>query len=1202
MSGSSPTPTPDCTSKCKSSWHADLVLSAVTKGTVAEIQTYCRYLCHNFWAVSDTLGRTALLQAASVGKAELVQWLLEQCHADIDVRDQESGWTSLHRALFYGQLHCARILLKHGASLKTTDFNGLTALDLVVLDRLPYIEYAPADPCEVYVWGSNKNFTLGLSSEQSPKHPEILEAFRRDSISVQKVEMHKFHSVFLANTGEVYTCGHGLGGRLGLSTENTTLNVTQISCLTKMDMGRCIDIAAGQDHTVFLMENGQVLASGKNNYHQLGLLPPPPQVLSPRAISMKFLKEKKPVGVCAARYHSVIYTRDAIYTFGLNAGQLGHLKGDRLQSAPRQISTLNQPGIHFTHVVTSDGAVVCATNKGDIYVSQEYKCRKIASKQLEIKQLSIVGGQLDDHCEGVSLGEGEKQDLRVAMLTRSGKVYVWQSSSLALTRCLFNTVCQPMVVSLCLNLRNIAIVTKTGEGFVGTMTLKKDAQKKTAEGSSGTTPQKDDNQKKASEGPPSKKGNSASPMASSLVSFLDRKECEQIHLKRLAFVNRATSITSTAGGESFAVLQSHPKLGLLYEPSVDRSEFQKNMLQLLDNVDAADSVHDVVVRVKGNSYPLHRYILMSRSEYFQKLGSDLKLGATITIDNVSVKAFEEVVCFMYTNSCTILENGDGPVVVSLSNKYSSCKGVTPSFLKEVQEASKKLGTVPLSNCLSKAAVKHNDISLMGVPVLPKIKLFRNKFKDLHDVILVSSDNVQFPSHRCILVARLEYFSCMLSLSWAESSSSKLPLPIPSRVLEVILDYLYLDDVPKLCASRDVEFLCQVLVSADELLITRLKQMCEAALADLVTLKNVSDLLEISYIYNAEQLKTLCMHFMCINLPAMLEASALESLGDDVALSLASCYKEMVASMSRRVITPYMGYPTKDELEKIQEEYGDFFDHEQFSGCSAPEGIKTKRKYTPRRESESFSDNKLLLPTKDMQNLSLSPATTGGQARVNGTCSTPASNHVPESPLPPKEKSTAQLISSQQRLPRKAALPLQSSPALDSTFPSLGDVVTQDGGIKSPKDSKHQEILRPMVKLSQKQRKQIAKSPEVCLPTPQPVSPWFRNMSQVSSASSLNNSSGSPAGVTEGGAFPNLATSSVPEPDVPNLSEIVKYEEQKLQNLAKVRPKALEIINVEERAIDDLLKHYHAEDNPEERISVTRILPIAYAAPIWKKKL
>ena len=40
---------------------------------------------------------------------------------------------------------------------------------------------------------------------------------------VFQVVLCKFHSVFLSQTGKVFTCGHGQGGRLGHGDEQTYL-------------------------------------------------------------------------------------------------------------------------------------------------------------------------------------------------------------------------------------------------------------------------------------------------------------------------------------------------------------------------------------------------------------------------------------------------------------------------------------------------------------------------------------------------------------------------------------------------------------------------------------------------------------------------------------------------------------------------------------------------------------------------------------------------------------------------------------------------------------------------------------------------------------------------------------------------------------------------------------------------------------------
>ena len=106
-----------------------------------------------------------------------------------------------------------------------------------------------------YSWGSNSNVTLG--HEMSRQYPEKLKMLTHNSIrqvcvlaSVQhtpycnfmcimhvvsevrcdiyflflyQVVLCKFHTVFLSRRGEVFTCGHGRGGRLGHKTEQSII-------------------------------------------------------------------------------------------------------------------------------------------------------------------------------------------------------------------------------------------------------------------------------------------------------------------------------------------------------------------------------------------------------------------------------------------------------------------------------------------------------------------------------------------------------------------------------------------------------------------------------------------------------------------------------------------------------------------------------------------------------------------------------------------------------------------------------------------------------------------------------------------------------------------------------------------------------------------------------------------------------------------
>lgn len=102
---------PECGPKCRSKLHNLEVNSVVTKGSLLDLQAYSR-LCHTWAQHNDTAGRSALHVAASCGKLDMVEWLVTERHQDPSQKDKESGWTALHRALFYGQLATARLLVQ----------------------------------------------------------------------------------------------------------------------------------------------------------------------------------------------------------------------------------------------------------------------------------------------------------------------------------------------------------------------------------------------------------------------------------------------------------------------------------------------------------------------------------------------------------------------------------------------------------------------------------------------------------------------------------------------------------------------------------------------------------------------------------------------------------------------------------------------------------------------------------------------------------------------------------------------------------------------------------------------------------------------------------------------------------------------------------------------------------------------------------
>ena len=108
----------DCRPRCRSKQHALQLIVAATKGSTSQLKLYLP-TCHNLGHARDASGRSVLHVAASCGKWRTVEWLLAERGAELASKDVESGWTALHRALFYGQLNTARRLIAVSARLRS---------------------------------------------------------------------------------------------------------------------------------------------------------------------------------------------------------------------------------------------------------------------------------------------------------------------------------------------------------------------------------------------------------------------------------------------------------------------------------------------------------------------------------------------------------------------------------------------------------------------------------------------------------------------------------------------------------------------------------------------------------------------------------------------------------------------------------------------------------------------------------------------------------------------------------------------------------------------------------------------------------------------------------------------------------------------------------------------------------------------------
>ncbi|XP_027457404.1 inhibitor of Bruton tyrosine kinase isoform X3 [Zalophus californianus] len=1157
---------PDCTSKCRSLKHALDVLSVVTKGNENQIKAFLSSYCYNAATIKDAFGRNALHLVSSCGKKGVLDWLIEK-GVDLLVKDKESGWTALHRSIFYGHIDCVWSLLKHGVSLYIQDKEGLSALDLVMKDRPTHVVFKTTDPTDVYTWGDNTNFTLGHGSQNSKHHPELVDLFSRSGVYIKQVVLCKFHSVFLSQKGQVYTCGHGPGGRLGHGDEQTCLIPRLVEGLSGHN---CSQVAAAKDHTVVLTEDGCVYTFGLNIFHQLGIIPPPSSCNVPRQMQAKYLKGRTIIGVAAGRFHTVLWTREAVYTMGLNGGQLGYLpdpNGEKYVTAPRQVSALHHKDITLSLVAASDGATVCVTTRGDIYLLADYQCKKMASKQLNLKKVLVSGGRMEYKVDPENLKENGGQKICILAMDGAGRVFCWRSFSSSLKQCRWAYPRQVFISDIALNRKDILFVTQDGEGFRGKWFEEK----------------KKNSEKKAEI--LSNLHNSSSDV--SCVSDIN-SVYERIRLEKLTFAHRAVSISTDPSGCNFAILQSDPKTSLYEIPAVSSSSFFEEFGKLLRETDETDNIHDVTFQVGNRIFPAHKYILAVHSDFFQKLflsdGTSLDFTDVyqkdedsagchlFVVEKVHPDLFEYLLQFIYTDTCDFLIHGFTPRI-NLNKKPEEYQGTMNSHsnkmnchednqksafevyrsnqaqtvnekqkskpkssnkgknigeddpVRMLQNVAKKFGFSNLSSRLDGVKFENGKINVIEKKPGIKSKLNQKKCSFLCDVTMKSVDGKEFPCHKCVLCARLEYFHSMLSSSWIEASTcTALEMPIHSDILKVILDYLYTDEAVVIKESQNVDFVCSVLVVADQLLITRLKGICEVALTEKLTLKNAAMVLEFAAVYNAEQLKLSCLQFIGLNMAALLEARSLDVLSDDVLKDLSVFYRKMIPAMDRRVITPYQDGP---DISYLEVEDGDIFLKEEINleqnySESMFKKAKTKAKKKPRKRSDSSGGYNLSdviqsppstgllksgktnsveslpeLLTSDSEgsyagvgsprDLQSPDFTAGFQSDklegkikpyVNGTPPT-----YSREDLKPWEKSPVLNISAPQTIPSNRIDTISSSTWVAGSFSPVSPPVMDLRTIMQIEESRQKcgatpktnlgKMISPGVKLSQKQRKMIA---------------------------------------------------------------------------------------------------------------------------------
>ncbi|XP_022718863.1 uncharacterized protein LOC111277027 isoform X3 [Durio zibethinus] len=445
--------------------HKDLWL-AVREGSLPDVDSALMLLKKTGGNINsrNSFGLTPLHIATWRNHIPIIRRLLA-AGADPDARDGESGWSSLHRALHFGHLAVASVLLQYGASITLEDSKCRTPVDLLSGPVLQVFGCGQDSATEVFSWGSGVNYQLGTGNAHIQKLPCKLDSFSGSIIKL--VSAAKFHSVAVTDSGKLYTWGFGRGGRLGHpdfdihSGQAAVITPRQVT--SGLGARRVKAIAAAKHHTVIATEGGEVFTWGSNREGQLGYTSVDTQPTPRRVSSLR----SRIVAVAAANKHTAVVSESGeVFTWGCNReGQLGYGTSNSASNyIPRIVECLK--GKIFIGVATAKYQTIVLGADGEVYT---WGHRLVTPRRVVItRNIKRTGStpmkfHRKERLHVVAIAAGMVHSMA---MTEDGALFYWVSSDPDLRCQQLYSLCGKKIVGISAGKYWTAAATATGDVYM----------------------------------------------------------------------------------------------------------------------------------------------------------------------------------------------------------------------------------------------------------------------------------------------------------------------------------------------------------------------------------------------------------------------------------------------------------------------------------------------------------------------------------------------------------------------------------------------------------------------------------------------------------------------------------------------------------------------------------------------------------------
>ncbi|KAI8986522.1 hypothetical protein BDB01DRAFT_612890 [Pilobolus umbonatus] len=920
-------------------------------------------------------GRTPLHCAVTWNRLQIAEMLLDCPLVDVNVQDRENGWTALHRALYMGHIEMAMLLLKReDINLTIKDHEGLEPFELyeitIMSESYPRLRAISSQQSSIpgeedamegkdrmggtdlYTWGHNTNYVLGHADSENRIRPERLKLqsevekhiIHKPELVIESITMSKFHMAILTSDPayNLLVCGFGRGGRLGTGKDIET----QFTPAPIHWSERIQHVALGRDHTIAVTESGNVLSFGSNRYGQLGYGIDGTQgteenamQFTPRKIQAQSLKKQPIIGVAASRVHSVAYTSEAVFTFGLNQGQLGYHQSDNesCQNIPRKVAISH--GI--IQVVANDNGTAILTTNHEIILLCNYTQQKI------FLPINYFPGNIQVHRLAINypvklLGSGTAY---LGAVTNMGDVYVWScrspgihqdmdhsemggtrktSKGLAVTTVISSpkriwahrrghlaavdaSIGQDGLVIVCTVSGHVFVGHKESNGYKFNVVPSLQRCVRVCANSSGAFAaiRSEYLSRPVSILPSTLTVDIASSLPYYNVSAALKVEIQRLKESKYNAIREMSDrfkLAHDMGEDVVMYKEQEDVLDRKYSDLINKSV--DDAWKQIESISINDPSLDTVIVVGDRRIYCHSVLLQCRTNLFKQLVKrvdkiqhrDIDIKVSKREDNLIQLEFGhcEMASMLLLIDYIYTDQYQHPMSSDFKMSPLCYSGETPDskHMQHIQKDLLSLATLfDLPHLLNSAesSFNHRPVPSFTSHLKELLHNKRNATIELH-----TKDNTVLFGHEIILRQRCSFFRFLLDPQsvWMVTrrlkSEGLLPVDVSytSRpVMEILLRYMYLDeDETSLFDTIAVEtedelvgFLIEVLNESDAFLLNRLKSIGERALLRFLRLRNVLMLYEQSDKCLAESLKYACLQFIGANLPLFLDSSHFRSL-------------------------------------------------------------------------------------------------------------------------------------------------------------------------------------------------------------------------------------------------------------------------------------------------------------------------------------